>query len=137
MNLADDLLDKGCVLAVDNWFSSPDLFRRLSRRKTNTVGTVRKNRAGMPNDFANVKLKKGETACRVSTDGLMTLVWRDKKDVRILSTFHRSDMVDIGKKNRNGTLSESRKVSLRTMKQWAVWIFQISCVPLIVQCASQ
>ena len=61
-----------------------------------------KNRAGVPKDVENVKLKKGETACRVSTAGLMTLVWRDKKDVRILSTFHRSDMVDTGRENRNG-----------------------------------
>ena len=31
---------RGHTLFLDNWYSSPDLFRRLTERKTNVIETV-------------------------------------------------------------------------------------------------
>jgi hypothetical protein len=38
-------------LYMDNFFSSPDLFNDLHRRKINCCGTVRLNQKGMPQEF--------------------------------------------------------------------------------------
>jgi hypothetical protein len=44
LNMCEPLLDKGHTLFIDNWYSSPDLFRSLKDRQTNVIGTVRQNR---------------------------------------------------------------------------------------------
>jgi hypothetical protein len=53
------LLDKGHTLYLDNWYYSPDLFRRLTDRQTNAIGTVRLNGKNMPPDISKNKLKQG------------------------------------------------------------------------------
>ena len=97
-----DLLGKGYTIYLDNWFSSPDLYLQLHGRRTNVVGTARQNRHDMPKDLRTLKLKKGEVISRSCDKGLLALVWRDKKDVRMLSTAHTAEMVDSGKRNRKG-----------------------------------
>jgi hypothetical protein len=82
---------QGCghKLYMDNYFSSPDLYRDLTKQKINCCGTVRPNRKGMPDDFRSktLKLKRGDV--RVRTSGDMTaLVWKDKRDVYILTNIH-------------------------------------------------
>ena len=56
----------------------------------------------MPKDLHNLKLKKGEVDFRSSNNGLLALVWKDKKDVRMLSTMHTASMEDTGKHDRKG-----------------------------------
>jgi hypothetical protein len=75
---------QGCghKLYMNNYFSSPDLYRDLTKQKINCCGTVRPNHKRMPDDFRSkiLKLKRGEV--RVRTSGDMTaLVWKDKRDV--------------------------------------------------------
>ena len=102
LDLNEDLLGKGYTIFLDNWFSSPFLFQELHSKRTNVVGTVRKNRKNMPKDLRNLKLKKGEVDFRSSDNGLLALVWKDKKDVRMLSTMHTASMEDTGKHDRKG-----------------------------------
>jgi hypothetical protein len=73
---------------MDNYFSS-DVYRDLTKQKINCCGTVRPNRKGIPDDFRikTLKLKQGDV--RVRTSGDMTaLVWKDKRDVYILTNIH-------------------------------------------------
>ncbi|XP_038071966.1 piggyBac transposable element-derived protein 4-like [Patiria miniata] len=100
LDLNADLLGKGYTVFLDNWFSSPSLFLELHSHKTNVVGTVRKNRKDMPKDLCDLQLRKGEVAYRSSDKGLLALVWKDKKDVRMLSTMHTAAMGDSGKCDR-------------------------------------
>jgi hypothetical protein len=84
---------QGCghKLYMDNYFSSPDLYRDLTKQKINCCGTVRPNCKGMPDDFRSktLKLKRGDF--RVRTSGDMTaLVWKDKLDVYIMTKHSRS-----------------------------------------------
>jgi hypothetical protein len=44
MNLMEPYLDKGHTMFVDNWYTSPSLYIRLTERQTNAVGTVRVTR---------------------------------------------------------------------------------------------
>ena len=56
----------------------------------------------MPAVLRTIELKKrGERAFR-SSDSLLALVWKDKKDVKTLSTMHTSSLEDTGKKDKSG-----------------------------------
>lgn len=48
ITLLNDYLDKGHVVFLDNWYTSPALFEKLYKRRTGACGTVRKTRAGLP-----------------------------------------------------------------------------------------
>lgn len=87
-------LELGHTLYIDNWYSSPTLFKYLYDHRTNACGTVRRNRIGMPK-FTK-KLKKGETDT-FHTDEIMALAWKDKKDVTMLSTIHNNTFKPTGK----------------------------------------
>ncbi|KAG8238006.1 hypothetical protein J437_LFUL017795 [Ladona fulva] len=43
---------------MDSWYSSPDLFQKLAKEKTNVLGTVHENRKNMPKVFKKMNLKK-------------------------------------------------------------------------------
>ena len=61
MNLLGDLVDKGYTLYMDNYYNSVELCGELLRRKTHTVGMLRKNR-GAPsavNDLEEKDLQEG------------------------------------------------------------------------------
>src|SRR6218665_265623 len=62
LTLAEDLFGKGYCIFLDNWYSSPALYRQLALNKTDAVGTVRLNRKNMPLDLKK-KIKRGETIC--------------------------------------------------------------------------
>lgn len=46
LTLAEDLLDKGYIIFMDNYYSSPDLATKLVQQNTDAVGTLRLNRKG-------------------------------------------------------------------------------------------
>jgi hypothetical protein len=94
MSLLSKYLDAGHTIYLDNWYTSPKLFQALHEKKTNAVGTVRRNRIGMPK-FPK-KLKKGESIA-LHTDTMMAQTWRDKRDVTMLSTIHTAEFVETGK----------------------------------------
>ena len=56
----------------------------------------------MPKDLAKEKIKKGETAYRSCDEGLLTLVWNDKKYVKMFTTMHNASMTITGKVDRKG-----------------------------------
>ncbi|XP_043501587.1 piggyBac transposable element-derived protein 4-like [Polistes fuscatus] len=101
MEVEQPILKKGYTLYMDNFYSSPHLFLTLLKNDTNAVGVVRKNRKNMPKVFSSMKLKKGKVKT-LSTHGLLTLKWRDKKDVHILSTKHSSaNLINTSKRRKN------------------------------------
>ncbi|XP_015598511.1 piggyBac transposable element-derived protein 4-like [Cephus cinctus] len=97
MELAKPILGKGYTLFLDNWYSSPELFKILNKNNTNVVGTVRKNRKNMLHKLTSYKLKKGDVTT-LSCSGILCLRWRDRKDVYIMSSKHsKAEMVATGK----------------------------------------
>lgn len=99
--------DGGHELYMDNWFSSPQLFHYLQSRRTNAVGTVRKNRKFMPEDLS--VSRRGEVSYRSTATGLLALSWMDKKQVNMLSTVHTSQMEQLPP-NWRGIVREKPKV---------------------------
>ena len=97
MELSESIINKGYTLFLDNWYSSPYLFLKLHQKKTNVIGTVRKDRKNMPKDIQ----KKSESVYR-SSNNLLVMRWKDKRDVYILSTKHENaEMVEYTDKQKN------------------------------------
>lgn len=97
MTLVEDYLDLGHCIVMDNYYSSPELFLNLVKRKTDAIGTVRSNRKSLPPDFRNSRLQKNERIARYSKK-LMVLKWLDNKYVHILSTYHENTTTIIQKR---------------------------------------
>ena len=101
LDLCKDLLGRGYYVYLDNWYSSPQLFHTLLLNKTHAVGTVRLTRKHMPNNFLGTKIKKGDHVFKTA-NGVMALLWKDRKDVKMLSTWHTSEIIWTGKTNASG-----------------------------------
>ena len=86
MSLMDGLLDQGHKLYIDSWYSSYELSSVLLLRSTDTIGTLQKNRKGLPISI-HEKLKKNERKVLYEEKtNIMITHWKDKKDVYTIST---------------------------------------------------
>lgn len=95
--LLGDYLQKGHILYVDNFYTSVSLAEFLLDNETGMVGTLRENRKGNPKKLLKRKLKKGEAIWNRKGKVVVTK-WKDKRDVRMLSTCHKHEMVKITNK---------------------------------------
>ena len=102
MKLMELLLGQGYNVFLDNWYTSPDLFVRLPKEKINAYGTVRLYHKNIPRDIGTEKRNKGDISVRSSAQNIMALIWKDKKDVKMLSTMHNSEIIKTDKKDKNG-----------------------------------
>lgn len=94
LELLGESLDKGATLYTDNWYTSMELSKKLKNRRTHLVGTLRKNRKGIPKEVVSAKLKKGEIVGR-EKDGVVIFKWKDKRDVLMLTTKHTLEMIEV------------------------------------------
>ncbi|GBP98222.1 PiggyBac transposable element-derived protein 4 [Eumeta japonica] len=100
MALCENIFDKGHTLATDNWYTSLQLAYRLLEKQTHLIGTLRKNRRGLPKAVVDSKLQKGETMAMENEDGVTVLKWKDKRDVLMLSTKHSDKIAVVVKKGK-------------------------------------
>lgn len=103
MSLCSQILNKGHTLATDNWYTSLELAYNLLEHNTHLVGTIRKNRKGLPQNVVQAKLQKGEFIAMENEDGITVLKWKDKRDVYMLSTKHSDTLSKVVKKGREIT----------------------------------
>jgi len=66
LDLIDDdrLRNKGYRIFMDNFYSSPDLFRDLQKDGFEACGTLRSNRKGIPDIIKNAKLRESPISPR-------------------------------------------------------------------------
>ncbi|KAH9645922.1 hypothetical protein HF086_011384 [Spodoptera exigua] len=100
MSLCEHILGCGHTLATDNWYTSLELANELLDKDTHLVGTLRKNRRGLPKAVVDSKLKPGEVIARENERGICVLKWKDKRDVLMLSTKHSKGFSKITKKGK-------------------------------------
>ena len=87
MSFCKKVLDEGTCLFMDNWYSSLELLSEIRNRSTDVVGTVHKDRKGLPKDVMSKKLKTGVKATAYNQNyGAMGVQWKDKRDVRMLTS---------------------------------------------------
>ncbi|XP_046406430.1 piggyBac transposable element-derived protein 4-like isoform X1 [Ischnura elegans] len=91
-NLLGSLSGAGRTLYTDRFYTSPELARELEKIGTALVGTVMKNRRGLPREWKNLILQKGEQIFRRS-ENLLAICWKDKRPVYMLSTRHTAQMI--------------------------------------------
>ena len=90
MKLMEMYLGQGYRLYVDNFYTSPILFKDLFEQKTSACGTVRENRRGFPKTMINAmqgKDKRG-TIRWIRDGNLLFVKWKDTRDVTMLSTIN-------------------------------------------------
>ncbi|XP_016360478.1 piggyBac transposable element-derived protein 4-like [Sinocyclocheilus anshuiensis] len=98
MILANErLLGSGYKLFVDNFYTSPKLFRDLLHKKIWACGTVRANRIG----HLKTQAPRGNIRW-FREDNLLFVEWKDKRDVLMCSTFHKAFNGDSIKRNVKG-----------------------------------
>lgn len=99
--LMSSYINKGHILYMDNWYSSPTLYEYLLKYNTGACGTVREKRKGMP--VFPKKLHKGQCISATSENpNIIACKWKDKRDVHMLSTVHEPKMAFINKCDRSG-----------------------------------
>lgn len=101
VSLGDNLLDEGCMIITDNFYTSVPLAEYLYERKTDLCGTIRKNRKWLPKEVVNQKLNKGQFIAG-QKEFVAILKWHDKRDVIMLSTCHGDRFQNSGKVDRQG-----------------------------------
>lgn len=99
LTLLEPYVEKGHTLYVDNWYTSPNLFDTLHKMKTNACGTVKTSRKNMPK--ITTKLSSGEFTYR-ACEKLLTVRYKDKREVNMLSSSHAPDVKCIGRKRDTG-----------------------------------
>lgn len=96
LKLLEGYEQSGSVVYCDNYYSSPQLFSELKRKKIGACGTVNPNRKHMPNELkpAQLRLAKGDDPVFYRADDLVSCCWHDTKRVTFLSTVDTNNTVD-------------------------------------------
>lgn len=97
LQLCNDLLHHGYRLYLDNWYTSIPLIEKLCEYKTDVVGTIRKNRVGIPADVVKTPIPKNEHVARFKKK-CMIMKWKDKRDVYLASTVHDDNLLEVEKR---------------------------------------
>jgi len=100
LELLEPLLGRGHTLWIDNFFSSPELARKLQiEHSTDCVGTLKLNRRNVPKEVKDKKLEKGETIA-TNSGPVTVLKWHDKINETMVSTYHNADIQRISNKGK-------------------------------------
>ncbi|XP_063071854.1 piggyBac transposable element-derived protein 4-like [Engraulis encrasicolus] len=91
MNLVDTrVLGQGYKLYVDNFYTSPTLFKDLLAEKVWACGTIREQRIGYPRRRPGALTSQSPrgTIRWIRDDPVLFVQWKDTRDVRLCSTMH-------------------------------------------------
>lgn len=102
MELMQPLLNTGRTLFTDNFYTSVELAHELNRNNTHLVGTLRAKRKHNPKAVIDAKLKRGEIKSLQSNTKVIVGKWKDKRDVRFLTTKDPPSMIEV--KTRRGPI---------------------------------
>lgn len=86
------LLDEGRHVVTDNWYTSLRLATYLEDRNTTITGVVRSGR-GPPREISQLPLEKHQ-AIFARKGNVLIVRWEDKKDITVLTTKYKADMVE-------------------------------------------
>ncbi|XP_022899873.1 piggyBac transposable element-derived protein 3-like [Onthophagus taurus] len=73
MEMLQPLLDDERTLYADKWYQSVALAENLQKRSTHLVGTIRKNKKGLPKTVVDANLKRGEIVARQNQNKVVVM----------------------------------------------------------------
>ena len=85
IKLCESLKGTFCTIFFDNFFSSPNLIKKLHADKIYGVGTVRSNRKNMPRFKPDKEMKRGDCQFLFSQD-VVCCKWMDNRSVTMIAT---------------------------------------------------
>ena len=96
LDLMDGFENKGHILYMDNFYSSPQLFRKLQDKQVGACGTVQPLRKFMLEGLKlrTLALRKGDDPVFYRSNNLVACAWHDTKRVTFLSTIHTNNTID-------------------------------------------
>lgn len=102
MDMVEDLTEEGRVVYMDNFYSSPILFRNLYNRGTYASGTIRTNRLHYPSTELDASAKQKGDMSFFHDDEMTAGKWVDKRNVYFLSTFKHDEVEEITRHQSSG-----------------------------------
>ena len=97
VELTEGLRDLGHHVYFDNYYCSVPIVENLSTKGIGCTGTIQKNRRFLPKEIKNPdNLVKGQAIYK-KKGNLLALVYKDKRDVRILTNMHNNQLSHDGK----------------------------------------
>ena len=113
LHLVDQVAAKaqgsGYHVYTDRFYTSMPLARKLQDHQMHLTGTVQKNRKGLPKDLKRLRLKNHEKKVFRHPDNLMTLCWKNKRLIFMLSTWHNCESKTSVRRVRGGREEEVEK----------------------------
>lgn len=108
VDLCQPLTGQGHVVAFDRFFTSLALLDKLHENGVNAVGTIQPSRVDQPVMAKNESnLRPDEFAAKFGGEpGTVRkgiFIWRDTKAFRVASNYHGSDIVEVERKQRDGS----------------------------------
>lgn len=94
--LAEPLYGTGRNITADNWFSSVSLADDLRSNNLSYVGTIKKNRKGIPTELKEIKDRAEGSSLFAfgERSTLVSFVPKKNKNVLLISTLHYDDSID-------------------------------------------
>lgn len=102
-----NLLDKGYIITVDNWYCSVRLTEFLLTRNTFLRGTCRMNR-GIPEELVKKKLTPISSAF-MRKGQILAMKFMDKKEVYLLSSVDCAETIEKQRKLSGGNVKQYEK----------------------------
>lgn len=90
-SLSEDVQNKGHVIYMDNFFSSPALFHYLAQHGTGACGTLRVNRQSVPHEIKTANPRAGEPPVTLRDGYILYISWYDERPVNLLTTVHSAE----------------------------------------------
>ena len=106
LQLSQNIEGRNHQVFCDNFFTTCGLLETLLEKGIYGCGTTKPSRRGFPEDLKKLHLQRGEHAFR-QRGNLVATVWKDKKDVTLLSTMTSPDSVTtVQRRQRDGTITD-------------------------------
>ena len=114
LSLVDEYLDEGRALVVDNYYTNAAIATKLLHKKTHLIGALRKNSKGIPKKRSEAYPSFENRRCYMSRTR-WNCCWKDKGEVRFLTTKHKGEIISTGKKNRQNKMIKNQMQYYITM----------------------
>ena len=85
-HIMNDLLYKGYLLFVENWYTSVELFSYLLVDNTDCIGTFRKDHKRIPNVVTKMLKAKERIMNYEQNTGIILTKWNDREDIIMFSS---------------------------------------------------